>query len=139
MLIVAFSFLFMNWLLGSEILAFVVIITFAAVDFWTVKNITGRKLVGLRWWSEIDENGNEQWVYESCDSDKEIGKTDSFVFWTTLYLTPVIWIFFALMDLLSLKIFWINVCIICCVLSAANLVGYYNCQKDHEKKLKNFI
>ena len=49
----------MNWALGSEILSFVIIIVFAAVDFWTVKNVTGRILVGLRWWSEIDENGNE--------------------------------------------------------------------------------
>ena len=54
-----FSFLFMNWLLGSEILAFIVIIVFSAMDFWTVKNVTGRKLVGLRWWSEIDESGTE--------------------------------------------------------------------------------
>jgi len=24
---------------------------FAALDFWTVKNVSGRLLVGLRWWS----------------------------------------------------------------------------------------
>jgi hypothetical protein len=37
--------------LGNDILAFIAIILFAAADFWTVKNITGRILVGLRWWS----------------------------------------------------------------------------------------
>lgn len=26
-----------------------------AVDFWITKNVTGRLLVGLRWWEEIDE------------------------------------------------------------------------------------
>ena len=57
----------MNWLLGSEILAFIVIITFAAMDFWVVKNITGRKLVGLRWWNMIKEDGTEEWIYESQD------------------------------------------------------------------------
>jgi hypothetical protein len=24
-----------------------------AFDFWTVKNVTGRLLVGLRWWNEV--------------------------------------------------------------------------------------
>lgn len=121
----------MYFILGSEIVAFVIIILFAAADFWTVKNITGRILVGLRWWSEIDENGVEKWIFESADEKKEVGKTDSFVFWTGLYLTPVIWVVFALKNLLSLGILWINVCIICFMLSSANLVGYYKCQKDH--------
>ncbi len=55
----------MNLFLGNEILAFICIIIFAAIDFWVVKNVTGRLLVNLRWWSEIDEDGNENWVYES--------------------------------------------------------------------------
>lgn len=123
----------MNWLLGSEILAFIIIIVFAAIDFWTVKNVSGRILVGLRWWSEIDENGNEEWMFESCNEEvaKTLGKTDSFVFWSALYLTPLVWGFFGFMDLLSLKFFWVNVCFICFLLSSANVVGYYKCQKDH--------
>jgi hypothetical protein len=36
-----------------------------SIDFWTVKNIVGRKLVKLRWWYLIDENGMERWIYES--------------------------------------------------------------------------
>lgn len=36
-----------------------IIIILHAFDFWTVKNITGRLLVGLRWWSEIGKEGNE--------------------------------------------------------------------------------
>ena len=31
---------------------------FSALDFWVVKNVTGRLLVGLRWWSGYDEKGN---------------------------------------------------------------------------------
>lgn len=110
------------------------------MDFWTVKNVTGRILVNLRWWSEIDDEGNETWVFESNDDENvKIGATDSFVFWTALYMTPVIWGFFALMDLLSFKFFWMNVCIICIVLSSANVVGFYKCQKDHYAKLNTYI
>ena len=36
-----------------------------AADFWTVKNITGRLLVGLRWWNKVNEDGTSEWVFES--------------------------------------------------------------------------
>ena len=35
------------------------------MDFWTVKNITGRLLAGLRWWNHIDEDGKSQWIFEN--------------------------------------------------------------------------
>ena len=34
-----------------------IVIIIAAVDFWIVKNVTGRLLVGLRWWVDFDEEG----------------------------------------------------------------------------------
>lgn len=125
------SFLFMNLFLDSDILTFQTIIIMAAFDFWTVKNITGRIMVGLRWWSEIDENGVEKWVFESNDQKKEVGATDSFVFWSSLYMMPIIWAIFMFVDLISLKIFWVIVAFTCMLLSGANVVGYYKCQKDH--------
>jgi hypothetical protein len=36
-----------------------------ASDFWTVKNVTGRLLVGLRWWNNIKDDGENEWVFES--------------------------------------------------------------------------
>lgn len=119
--------MFLNLFVGNDIVSCVFVILFAAMDFWTVKNITGRILVNLRWWSEIDEDGVENWVFESSDEEKNIGGTDSFVFWTALYLTPLIWGFFAFMDLLSLKFFWMYVCIMCLTLSTINLIGFYRC------------
>ena len=40
---------------GFNQLIFVVIL--GAVDFWIVKNVSGRLLVGLRWWIDFDEDG----------------------------------------------------------------------------------
>lgn len=37
----------------TSVLQFVII--GAAVDFWIVKNLAGRLLVGLRWWVDFDE------------------------------------------------------------------------------------
>ena len=49
----------------SNIITFIIVIVLSSLDFWVVKNITGRLLVGLRWWSEIDKNGKEQWRFEN--------------------------------------------------------------------------
>jgi hypothetical protein len=117
----------LNVILDQEIITFILIVLFSAFDFWTVKNITGRILVNLRWWSEIDEHGNEKWIFESNDQAETVGATDSFVFWTALYATPIIWTLFSLVDLLYFRFFWLNVCAINIVLTSSNLVGYYKC------------
>ncbi len=60
-----FLFLFANLIYSSFIVGFVIIITLLSADFWTVKNITGRLLVGLRWWNYVDEDGKSIWVFEN--------------------------------------------------------------------------
>ena len=47
------------------IASFVTIMLLLSMDFWTVKNITGRLMVGLRWWNFVDDNGISHWVFES--------------------------------------------------------------------------
>ncbi len=44
---------------------FLVIVLLLSVDFWVVKNVTGRLMVGLRWWNKIEEDGSSVWVFES--------------------------------------------------------------------------
>lgn len=73
----AFFFLFfrigaiLTYVLGSIFsdnftLIFVLAILQLAFDFWTVKNVSGRLLVGLRWWNEIQPDGSNKWVFESA-------------------------------------------------------------------------
>ena len=48
------------------ILSFVVLILVLAGDFWWCKNVSGRMLVGLRWWNDVDAlTGESRWVFES--------------------------------------------------------------------------
>ena len=47
------------------VLSFIIILLLLSADFWVVKNVTGRLLVGLRWWNKVQENGESSWVYES--------------------------------------------------------------------------
>lgn len=42
---------------------FIIVLVLAAMDFWVVKNISGRLLVGLRWKSEYDEKDKETWKF----------------------------------------------------------------------------
>jgi hypothetical protein len=68
---------------ANATLTFVLVIVILAFDFWTVKNVTGRKLVGLRWWSEIKEDGSEIWLYESMEINFKPNECNSNVFWFT--------------------------------------------------------
>lgn len=40
-----------------------IVVILAAVDYWIVKNLAGRLLVGLRWWVDFDEMGEEHWKF----------------------------------------------------------------------------
>lgn len=59
------TYILCGWFSDSFITSFVIVILLLSADFWTVKNITGRLLVGLRWWNYIDDEGQSHWVYES--------------------------------------------------------------------------
>jgi hypothetical protein len=52
---------------ASYVINFVVTAALLAIDFWIVKNVTGRLLVGLRWWNDVDEQGRSTWRFESLD------------------------------------------------------------------------
>ncbi len=49
----SFSYFFIGYLI-PEVITFIIVIILSAFDFWAVKNVTGRLLVGLRWWSDFD-------------------------------------------------------------------------------------
>jgi hypothetical protein len=123
---------------SNYVISFVIITMFLAFDFWTVKNISGRLLVGLRWWNEINEDGTNSWLFESKDN-RVVNKTDSRIFWGALYIAPIIWILFALMSLLSLSFKWFLVDIVALSFNIANLLGYYKCEKDAKQKLGGFL
>lgn len=68
---IAFYILF-SLFVDSFVIIFVVTVLLAALDFWVVKNISGRILVGLRWWNEINEQGQSIWKFESLDQDVSV-------------------------------------------------------------------
>jgi hypothetical protein len=55
-----------------------------------VQNISGRLLVGLRWWNEIGEEGENIWKFESIQDPSELRASDSTLFWTALVGAPAL-------------------------------------------------
>jgi len=106
-------------------------------DFWVVQNVSGRLLVGLRWYNEIDDEGNSVWRYDSLDETalKQINAYDSTVFWWTLYLYPLCWIVLAMIALFSLKLTWLIICVLAIMLAGSNLVGYTRCSRDAKARI----
>ena len=86
-----FFFLFLN-IITSEAFVMIVVILLDAADFWYTKNISGRILVGLRWWNKFDpENQQDIWTFESKNEIKE-ASIDRNTFWISLYGFTVAWL-----------------------------------------------
>ncbi len=88
---------------------FIITILLLAADFYYLKNIAGRRLVGLRWWNEVDPStGDSRWVFESSEpGTKVINPTDSRFFWIAIYAQPIFWIALALVAVLTFKFIWL--------------------------------
>lgn len=57
------------------------IIIFVVIDFWLTKNVTGRKMIGLRWFFENDQYGVERFKFE-CRANPELNSAaNARLFW----------------------------------------------------------
>uniref|UniRef100_A0A673BZQ2 Golgi apparatus membrane protein TVP23 homolog n=1 Tax=Sphaeramia orbicularis TaxID=375764 RepID=A0A673BZQ2_9TELE len=121
-------YLLCEWVSKSFTSCFVLIITLLSFDFWSVKNVTGRLLVGLRWWNQIDEDGKSLWVFETSRGQNIGTETEARIFWLGLIICPLIWTFFFFTSLFSLKIKWLSLVVASISFQAANLYGYLRCK-----------
>lgn len=87
------------------VIMFIFVLVLSAMDFWVVKNISGRLLVGLRWRSEYDQKGKEVWKFESYDQKFTANRVDKAFFWGSQLLATVIWGFFFIINVLGLHFF----------------------------------
>ncbi|GLT71574.1 hypothetical protein SLA2020_435830 [Shorea laevis] len=122
------------------VIIFVVTVLLAALDFWVVKNVSGRILVGLRWWNEINDLGESVWRFECLDQESlaRMNKKDSWLFWWTLYLAAVAWIVLGIFSLIRFQADYLLVIGVCLTLSIANIIGFTKCRKDAKKQIQAF-
>ncbi|NP_001268798.1 Golgi apparatus membrane protein TVP23 homolog B [Meleagris gallopavo] len=132
-------YLLCELLTSSFIACMVTIILLLSCDFWAVKNVTGRLMVGLRWWNQVDDDGRSHWKFESRkvspQGHKTSSESESRIFWLGLITCPIIWVIFAFSALFSFKVKWLAVVMMGVVLQGANLYGYIRCKVGSRKNL----
>ncbi|XP_056609993.1 Golgi apparatus membrane protein TVP23 homolog B isoform X1 [Triplophysa dalaica] len=131
-------YLFCDLFSRSFIANMVTIILLLSCDFWTVKNVTGRLLVGLRWWNQVDGDGHSHWMFKSrTETNKNISNSESNIFWLGLIVCPLFWVYFVFSSLFAFNIKWLVLVFMGAVLQWANLYGYVRCKAGGGKKLND--
>jgi hypothetical protein len=87
-----------------SVLVFILTLILLAIDFYYLKNIAGRRLVGLRWWNEVNtDTGESHWVFESSSPEtRTINATDKRFFWLSMYVVPALWVGLAILAIVRL-------------------------------------
>ncbi|KAH7715647.1 hypothetical protein AAVH_16954 [Aphelenchoides avenae] len=150
-----FFYVFANIFAVSFIIQFLVILTLLSADFWTVKNITGRLLVGLRWWNFVDAEGQNHWKFESSKVRSRPWKVvhergqfqnperfDAFerrIFWGALVAAPFMWVLLVSIAFITFKWEWMVVALLGASMTLANLYGYFRCKWSNTQELSNYV
>ncbi|KAH7026317.1 uncharacterized protein B0I36DRAFT_294202 [Microdochium trichocladiopsis] len=115
----------------NMVMIFIVTMLLLAADFYYLKNIAGRRLVGLRWWNEVDPTtGDSQWVFESSEpGTRTINATDSRFFWLAMYSQPLLWIALAILAIIRFKLMWLPLVAIALTLTITNSLAFSRCDK----------
>lgn len=122
----------------SYVVLLIVTILLLAADFWTTKNITGRILVSMRWRSEVKEDGETEWIFESSpEADQRVNAYDNWFFWVLLGGNVIAWVVLLLLNLLTFKYLPIKLAAI--ILASVNLYGYFKCRRDAQQRVTSFM
>ena len=136
----AFLYLFMSLIVSSTMTCFLSIFFAIVMDFWLTKNVTGRLLVGMRWWNDTeDEDGHLAWTFESYDCDLSFNGFDTNIFWWGMAFQIIFWGFMFVGKALSINFLWGMLTFVATLLSASNLWGYYKCYRFHRNKMSNIM
>ena len=96
--------------------------------------MTGRLLVGLRWENKIKDDGTNEWVYEAISDTSRIGRVDSTIFWTGLWLSPILWVVLFVVGILKFNVTWLVIVCVALTLNGINLYGFVRCRKGAKKQ-----
>ncbi|KAM7533511.1 hypothetical protein Aperf_G00000124794 [Anoplocephala perfoliata] len=135
-------YLFCSWFTTAFIAPVVILLTLFALDFWLVKNISGRLLVRLRWWNSVNpQTGASTWIFESANTNS-LSRDDGPIsnrerssrrfagrlFWIGLLVFPLIWFLLVIVAIFSLKLAWCLVAACGCLACSVNAYGYLKCR-----------
>ncbi|KAA1100626.1 Golgi apparatus membrane protein tvp23 [Puccinia graminis f. sp. tritici] len=118
------TYLLCGFFSDSYVFSTVIVVILLSIDFWTVRNISGRVLVGLRFWNQVDEDGSSYWVFESRDPSQAANPVDSKMFWMALYTFPVVWILLLFIGIIKFNLSFLPIVILALVFNLTNTIGF---------------
>ncbi|KAK9895870.1 DUF846-domain-containing protein [Cystobasidium minutum MCA 4210] len=119
---------------SSYVFSTVLVVVLLSMDFWTVRNVSGRVLVGLRFWNQVDDDGTSYWVFESRDPSQPANAVDSKMFWMALYAYPAAWIALLFVAILKFNISFLPIVLLALVFNITNVVGFTYADRDSKRK-----
>ncbi|KAF9443714.1 Golgi apparatus membrane protein TVP23 [Macrolepiota fuliginosa MF-IS2] len=128
-----------GWFTDNYVLSTVLVVVLLAMDFWNCRNVAGRTLVGLRFWNQVDEDGESYWVFESRDPSRPANPIDSKMFWIAIYVFPVLWALLLIVSILKLGVFFIPIVILALVFNVTNAVGFTYADRDAKQRWANNV
>ena len=105
------------------------------LDFWYTKNISGRFLAGLVWGSEVDQNGNDKWVFEKEPPKEGANPINKFILWGSLGISSICWGFYLIWAFIDRNEMTVYICLIGVVLAYVNLFAFLYCELEIKKKI----
>lgn len=131
-----FIYLFSSWFFTSSFVFTVVLtVILLALDFWTVKNVTGRLLVGRRWWNSTTIDGSTVWTFEARPSPWKANPSDSRLFWVSLYGYTAVWGGLGVVAIFRFNFSWLLVVAFALTLNLTNLLGYLKCDREAQSQV----
>ncbi|GAA5855141.1 hypothetical protein JCM8547_002397 [Rhodosporidiobolus lusitaniae] len=118
------TYLLCGFFSSSYVFSTVLVVVLLSLDFWTVRNVSGRVLVGLRFWNQVDDDGTSFWVFESRSPDQPSNAVDSKVFWIAMYAFPAAWVLLLFVGILKFNLSFLPIVLLALVFNATNTVGY---------------
>jgi len=126
-----------GWFTSNFVLSTVVVVVLLAMDFWNCRNVAGRTLVGLRYWNQVDEDGESYWVFESRDPSRPPNPVDSRMFWIALYTFPLLWLALLIVSLLKFNLSFALIVVLALVFNVTNAIGFTYADRDSKQKWAN--
>ncbi|KAF7289504.1 Golgi apparatus membrane protein TVP23 [Mycena chlorophos] len=132
-------YLFSGFVTRNYVLSSVLVVVLLSMDFWNARNVAGRRLVGLRFWNQVDEDGASYWVFECRDPSRPANPIDSRMFWIAIYVFPLLWFALLIVSLLRLKVEFVPIVILALVFNCTNAIGFTYADRDAKLRAANSL
>ncbi|KAI0932285.1 Golgi apparatus membrane protein tvp23 [Taiwanofungus camphoratus] len=123
-----------GFMTSNFVLSAVIVVVLLAMDFWNCRNVAGRILVGLRFWNQVDDDGESYWVFESRDPSRPPNPVDSKMFWIALYTFPLLWLVLFIVSILKFNVSFTPIVIIGLLFNFTNAIGFTYADRDAKQK-----